>query len=492
MNAPTTIDIKHPDQLYINGEWVKPSSDSKFDLIKASTEEKYFQVSEAQADDVLRAIAAAREAFDRGPWPRMSLAERAGYLRAMTDYLMTRAPELAQSWSNQVGAVHSFAQMLVPQGAGSFRDYADIAENFEWVERHPSQAAHTGLLVREPVGVVAAIVPWNSPLSTATVKIAPPLIAGCTVILKSAPETPLEGYIIAEAAEAVGLPRGVLNVVTAGREVSELLVTDHRVDKVTFTGSSGAGKRIASLCGERIARYTLELGGKSAAVILDDYEPGLVAEAIAGSTCVMANQVCCALTRIVVPRARHGEYEEAFRAAFSGIKVGDPMDPETQMGPLAMDRQRERVESYIAKGKAEGATLAVGGGRPAHLNRGYFVEPTVFSNVSNSMTIAQEEIFGPVVALIPADNEQHAIDIANDTVFGLNNAVFTHDIDRAYAVGRQLRSGTVGQNGFKLDFSIAFGGFKQSGIGREGGREGLLPFLEAKTMLLDGLPSALK
>jgi aldehyde dehydrogenase (NAD+) len=337
---------------------------------------------------------------------------------------------------------------------------------------------------------VAAIVPWNSPLSTAVVKIAPALIAGCTVILKPAPETPIEAYIIAEAAEAVGLPKGVLNVLTADRAVSEELVRHPGIDKITFTGSSAAGKKIAAIAGERVARYTLELGGKSAAVVLDDYDVGAVAQAIAGSTCIMANQVCCALSRVVVTRKRHDDLVDAFRTAFGAIRVGDPYDPDTQMGPLAMARQRERVESYIAKGKEE-ATLAVGGGRPSHLNRGFYVEPTVFANVDNRSAIAQEEIFGPVVAIVPAEDEDHAVAIANDTVFGLNSAVFTNDVDRAYEVGRQMRAGTVGHNGFKIDFGIGFGGFKQSGIGREGGREGLLPFLEAKTMLLDGTPGRL-
>jgi aldehyde dehydrogenase (NAD+) len=281
----------------------------------------------------------------------------------------------------------------------------------------------------------------------------------------------------------------VLNVVTADREVSELLVRDPRVDKITFTGSTAAGRRIASICGERIARCTLELGGKSAAVILDDVDIAATAATLAGAECLLAGQVCSSLTRIVVSRSRHDEMLEALAGAFSAKRVGDPFDSSSDIGPLVAERQRDRVEGYIAKGKAEGATLATGGGRPKDLDRGYYVEPTVFGNVSNTFTIAQEEIFGPVLSVIPADNEQQAVQIANDTIYGLNASVFTNDVDRARAVAGQLRSGTVGHNAFRSDFGIAFGGFKQSGLGREGGVEGLLPFLETKTVILEGKPA---
>jgi aldehyde dehydrogenase (NAD+) len=319
-------------------------------------------------------------------------------------------------------------------------------------------------------------------------KIGPALLAGCTVILKSSPEAPGEGYLVAEIAEEVGLPPGVLNVVTADREVSELLVRDPRVDKITFTGSIAAGRRIASLCGERIASCTLELGGKSAAVILDDMDIAATARTLSQAECFLSGQVCSSLTRIVVTRRRHDELVEALAGTFSQVRVGDPFDAQTQMGPLAASRQRDRVEGYIARGVADGATLATGGGRPKDLDRGWYVEPTVFGNVDNSSAIAQEEIFGPVLSVIPADDEQHAIAVANDTIYGLNASVFTNDVDRAREVAGQLRSGTVGHNAFRTDFGIAFGGFKQSGIGREGGREGLLPFLETKTVILEGPP----
>jgi aldehyde dehydrogenase (NAD+) len=347
-----------------------------------------------------------------------------------------------------------------------------------------------GLLVREPVGVVGAIIPWNGPIGLIAYKVAPALLAGCTIVLKCSPEAPGDAYVVAEIAESIGLPPGVLNVVTADREVSELLVRDPRIDKITFTGSTAAGRRIASICGERIARCTLELGGKSAAVILDDMDLNEAATTLAAAECALSGQVCSSLTRIVVNRKRHDELVDALVGGFSAVRVGDPFDPETQMGPLVSSRQRDRVEGYIAKGKEEGATLATGGGRPRDLDRGYYVEPTVFANVDNSSTIAQEEIFGPVLSVVPADSEDHAIAIANDTIYGLNASVFTHDVERARQVAGRLRSGTVGHNAFRTDFGIAFGGFKQSGIGREGGTEGLLPFLETKTVILDEVPEA--
>ncbi len=395
-----------------------------------------------------------------------------------------------RSGQRESGVLHRLAQYAAQGAAGTFDYYAGLADTFEWEHEAQPSTGGFGLLVREPVGVVGAIIPWNGPLSLISYKIAPALIAGCTVILKSSPEAPGEGYLVAEVAEEIGLPPGVLNVLTADRQVSELLVRDPGVDKITFTGSTAAGRRIASLCGERIARCTLELGGKSAAVILDDADLGLAATRLAQAECMMTGQVCSSLTRIVVSQDRHDELTEALVGAFSKVKVGNQFDPESQMGPLAASRQRDRVLGYVAKGVAEGATLATGGGRPAHLDKGWFVEPTVFSNVENSSTIAQEEIFGPVLSVIPAKDEREAVAIANDTIYGLNASVFTTDVDRAREVAGQLRSGTVGHNSFRTDFAIAFGGFKQSGIGREGGTEGLLPFLEAKTVILEERPSS--
>jgi acyl-CoA reductase-like NAD-dependent aldehyde dehydrogenase len=483
--------IRHADRFFIGGKWVDPSTDSSFAVIEPGTEELYFRVAEAQLADMDRAIGSARAAFDDGPWPRMSHAARAELLRAFAAGLSARGDDLGQIWPRQSGVLHKIAQYSAMGAAATFEQYAGYADTFAFEERAtPSAGGQFGLLVREPVGVVGAIVPWNAPIGLICNKVAPALIAGCTVVLKASPEAPGEAYVVAEVAESIGLPPGVLNVVTADREVSESLVRDPRVDKITFTGSTAAGRRIASLCGERIARCTLELGGKSAAVVLDDIDLGVAAKTLAKAECFLTGQVCSSLTRVIVSRSRHDELVDALTANMAAVRVGDPFDPSTQMGPLVAERQRDRVLSYVERGVEEGATLTTGGGRPAHLERGWFVEPTVFANVDNSSTIAQEEIFGPVLSVIPADDEADAVRLANDTIYGLNASVFTDDIERARAVARQLRSGTVGHNAFRTDFGMAFGGFKQSGIGREGGTEGLLPFLETKTVILEDTPSA--
>jgi acyl-CoA reductase-like NAD-dependent aldehyde dehydrogenase len=483
------VPLSHTDQFFIGGEWVSPSGTDRIDVIDPATEELFFQVPAAAPADMSHAVEAARRAFDDGPWTRLSHAERAGYLRALGQAVSARAADIGQIWPRESGVLHKMAVGAAAGTANLFEAYAALADTFPFEERaQPSLGGNFGLIVREPVGVVGAIIPWNAPVGLITHKVGPALLAGCTIVLKLSPEAPGEGYLFAEAAEAIGLPAGVLNVLTADRDVSELLVRDPRIDKITFTGSTAAGRRIASLCGERIARCTLELGGKSAAVILDDADLDAAAKAITNAECFLSGQVCSSLTRIVVPRPRHDALVEALAERFAKVRVGDPFDDSTRMGPLTSQRQRDRVEGYIAKGIAEGAALATGGGRPSDLDRGWFVEPTVFGNVDNSATIAQEEIFGPVLSVIPASDEDDAIAIANDTIYGLNASVFTPDATRAREVARQLRSGTVGHNAFRTDFGIAFGGFKQSGIGREGGKEGLLPFLETKTVILEDVP----
>jgi aldehyde dehydrogenase (NAD+) len=486
-----TAPVLHADCLFIDGQWVAPSSDETIDVIDSGTEDLYYRVPAAGLDDISRAVGAARRAFDDGPWPGLSHAERADVLRRLADGIQERGDILGQLWPRESGTIYKAAQHAGRIGSGALQQYAALADTFPWEEECPPTGGGAfGLLVREPVGVVGAIIPWNAPVALICHKIAPALLAGCTVVLKSSPEAPGEGYVFAEVAEEIGLPPGVLNVVTADREVSEALVRDPGVDKITFTGSTAAGRRIASLCGERIARCTLELGGKSAAVVLDDMDLGTAAKTIARAECALNGQVCSSLTRIIVTKSRHDELVDALAASFSQVRVGDPFDEETQLGPLVSERQRDRVEGYIAKGVAEGATLATGGHRPAGLDRGYFVEPTLFANVDNGSTIGREEIFGPVLSVIPAVDEQDAVRIANDSIYGLNASVFTSDVDRARAVAGELRSGTVGHNAFRTDFGMAFGGFKQSGIGREGGKEGLLPFLETKTVILEDRPSA--
>jgi aldehyde dehydrogenase (NAD+) len=310
------------------------------------------------------------------------------------------------------------------------------------------------------------------------------------VIMKPSPETPLEAYIIAEAAEAAGLPPGVVNLVCGHREASDHLVCNPGVDKVSFTGSTLAGKRIASVCGQRIARCTLELGGKSAAILRDDFPIEAAAAMLAGTITMLSGQVCAMLSRVIVPRHRHDALAEAIGAEMKNIIIGPSDAPATQLGPLAMKRQLDRVEGYIAEGKKV-ADLVCGGGRPSHLNQGYFIEPTLFANVPNDSRIAQEEIFGPVLSLIPCEDEEDAIRIANASNYGLNGSVLTNDVEAAYRIARRVRTGGFGQNGLRMDFGLPFGGFKQSGIGREGGPEGMLAYLESKTILLDGMPAAL-
>jgi acyl-CoA reductase-like NAD-dependent aldehyde dehydrogenase len=485
----TSVPVQRPDRFFIGGEWVEPSSNAAIDVIDSGTEELFFRVAEAQAADMDRAVTAARTAFDEGPWPSLSHAERAEYLRAFGPKIAARSHVLAQIWPRESGTIHAVAQYASRTMQKDLDAYAALAESFTWEEPATPAQGGFGLIVREPVGTVGAIVPWNSPHAMIVHKVAPALLAGCTVVLKLSPEAPGAGYLVAEVADEIGLPPGVLNVVTADREVSELLVRDERIDKITFTGSTAAGRKIGAILGGRIARMTLELGGKSAAVILDDADIAAAAKTLARAECVMTGQVCSSLTRIVVTRARHDEMVEALAENFARVRVGDPFDEKTQMGPLAAARQRARVEGYIAKGVEEGATLAAGGRRPEHLDRGWFIEPTVFGNVDNSSTIAQEEIFGPVLSVIPAADEADAVRIANDTIYGLNSAVFTPDPDRARAVAAKLRAGTVGMNSFRTDFGIAFGGFKQSGVGREGGKEGLVHFLETKTVILDEPPA---
>ena len=488
MTRSSTSVVRHPDRFFIGGKWVRPSSDAMIVVTDSATEEPFLSVAEAQERDIEHAVTAAREAFDEGPWPRMAHAERAKYLRAIAEVLRERGEPEAQLWPRESGVLYAIARYSAAGAAATFDYYAGLTETFPFEEPATSTTGAFGLLVREPVGVVGAIIPWNAPLMLIGYKTAPALLAGCTIVLKSSPEAPGEGYLMAEIAESIGLPPGVFNVVTADRGVSEMLVRDPRVDKITFTGSTATGRRIASICGNRIARCTLELGGKSAAVILDDADVQTTAATLARAECSLSGQVCASLTRIVVTKSRHDELVEALASSFSQVRVGDPFDPDSEMGPLASSRQRDRVENYIKKGLADGAILATGGGRPGHLERGWFVEPTVFGHVDNSSVIAQEEIFGPVLAVIPADDERQAIAIANDTIYGLNASVFTNDIDRARNAARQLRSGTVGQNSVRGDFGIAFGGFKQSGIGREGGIEGMFPFLETKTVILEGPP----
>ena len=481
------LKVARADCAYIDGRWTPIENPQGFlEVVYPGDERVVARIPEASPGHIDLAVAAARRAFDDGPWPRMAPGERGKYLRTITERLQQRGSALGDLWSLQMGAPASFAQVMGARPAGLFAQAAGQAESYEF-ERPRSREGGVGVVVREPVGVVAAILPWNAPFGLACIKLASALAAGCTVVYKPAPETPLDALVIAEACDEAGLPPGVLNVVVGGREVGDHLVRHPEIDKVSFTGSTAVGKHIAQVCGERIARYTLELGGKSPALVLEDAEPGDVLPSLIPAVVGLSGQMCAALTRLIVPRAKQDAFLEAAAAAFRGLRVGDPYDPETMVGPVAMRRQMGRVLEYIEAAKAEGAVLVAGGGRPAHLQQGFFVEPTVFL-ADNSARIAQDEVFGPVLTVIAYDSEDEGLRIANDTRYGLNAAVYTHDTDRAYRIARRIRAGNVTQNGWVNDNEFPFGGFKQSGVGRQGGIEGFEEYLESKAVFLPASP----
>jgi len=470
-------------QLYIDGAWRKSTGSTVLDVIAPHKEEVVLQYVEPSTADMDAAVAAARRAFDTGPWPRMAPAERGIYLRKVADLLTARMPELAEAWSGQVGAVIGFTSKASYQAPGLFSYYADLCDSYAFIdERTGSMGGNRARVVSEPVGVVAAITPWNAPLVLLIYKVAAALAAGCTIVAKPSPETPIDAHILTECIAAAGIPAGVFNMLPGGREVGDHLIRHPGVDKIGFTGSTAAGKHIAGVAAERLARVSLELGGKSAAMILDDADMDHVLKSLVPYSMPITGQVCFSLTRVLVPKSRKAEMIDAYTNAVSQVKVGDPFQPDVGIGPLAMQRQLERVQGYIEKGKAEGATVALGGGRPADLNRGFFIEPTVFTEVTPDMTIFREEIFGPVVSFVDYDDEADMIAKANDTIYGLHGAVYTQDAERGFAVAREYRAGSVTINGMMVDIHMPFGGFKQSGIGRDGGIEGLENYLETKTV----------
>lgn len=481
--------LAHLDRLFIGGAWVAPALAGMIEIVSPDTEQIVERVAEASEQDMIRAVAAARDAFDHGPWPRLPPARRIALLHGMADLLEARHEELARLWSLQMGGPIGIAPFMVAGGTATFRSSLACAASFAFEQRVASPAAAATLLIHEPVGVVAAIAPWNAPYSLMVNKIAPALAAGCTLVMKPAPETPLEAYIIAECAEAAGLPPGVLNLVASHRAAADHLVRNPDVDKVSFTGSTATGHHIAAICAARMARCTLELGGKSAAIVLADFPVDEAAAILTRTITLLSGQVCSVLSRALVPRDRHDAIASAVASQMAAVRIGHSDDPAAQMGPIASRRQLERIEAYVAKGVEEGATLVTGGNRPAHPDRGCFIAPTLFSNVDNRMSIAREEIFGPVLCLIPYADEEDAIRLANESIYGLNGAVLTRNAEAAYRIGRRIRSGRFGQNGIRADGSLPSGGFKQSGIGREGGQAGLLAYLETKVLFLDEMPA---
>lgn len=493
MLASQAFKLKHPDKLFIGGEWVAPATSATFPIINNVTEEVTAHFAEAVVEDMDRAVGAARKAFDEGPWPRMSLAERAGYLRAIAEGIRKRADQFAALFTAEAGTVLAGTQYATLWGAARFDHFADLAEKYPFIERHvPQDEGKISLLVREPVGVVGTVLSWNSGVTLIGAKLGGLLLAGCTTVLKAATEAAGTAYLFAEVLEEVGLPAGVVNIVAAHREAAERMVRDPRVDKISFTGSTEVGRKVGAIMSERVGRLSLELGGKSAALIFDDYDLGEAAKVLTQGGTWLTGQSCTNLSRIIVTEKRYDEFVELMTKEFAAIKVGDPFDPEIQMGPFVSAKQLGIVERYIKTGLQEGGRITTGGGRPKHLDRGFFIEPTLFVDVDNSHTIAQEEIFGPVLCVIKADDEEHAIELANDTIYGLANVVFSNDIEKVYNAARRLRSGNVGHNGPRSDFCLGFGGFKQSGIGREGGHEGISAFVEVKIIVLDEEPTAIR
>ena len=481
--APAFIERK---DLYIDGEWVPSQSRATIEVIAAATELPLGRVPDASPADIDGAVAAARRAFDTGPFPDWTPAERGDAISRLSKALQARAPRLAETISRENGCPAQQSMGVQVFSASMVLDiYAGIVRDFAFVEERAGAIGNRVRVRRAPAGVVAAVIPWNVPLFVAVLKLGPALAAGCSVVLKLAPETPLDGYLLADAIHDAGLPPGVVNVICASRESSEYLVRHPGIDKVSFTGSTVTGGKIGGICGEQIKRCTLELGGKSAAILLEDVDLAASMQSLLGAALLNNGQACGAQTRILAPRKRYGEIVDAIAGAVGAMKVGDPLDPTTNIGPVVSARQRDRIVGYLEAGKAAGARAAVGGGRPKALPKGWYIEPTVFANVDNSMKIAQEEIFGPVLAVIPYGNEQEAIAIASDSQYGLCGSVWTPDIERGARVAARVRTGCVAVNsGMIVDMRSPFGGFKKSGIGRELGPEGLAEYTEYQSIIL--------
>ncbi|MEV0616965.1 aldehyde dehydrogenase family protein [Nonomuraea sp. NPDC050404] len=465
-------------QLYIGGSWTASASDEPIEVVNPATEDVIDRVPAGSPDDVEAAVAAAAKAFPE--WSRTAAAERGRLLSEAADLLKQRSDEIAKTIAGDMGAPLPFAlrvQTLMP--AGVLASYAELAES------HPRESrVGNSLVVKEPIGVVAAITPWNYPLHQIVCKAAPALAAGCTVVLKPSEVAPLAAYALAEIFDEVGLPPGVFNLVSGrGPVVGEAMAVHPQVDMVSFTGSTAAGRRVAALAAESVKRVALELGGKSANIILPDADLALAVKVGVANCFVNAGQTCTAWSRMIVQR---DQYDEAVHLAVEvarTYRVGDPFDEGTKIGPLVSAAQRDRVIRYINRGQEEGARLVTGGTDHPH-ERGYYVEPTVFAGVEPGMTIEQEEIFGPVLSLLPYTTEDHAVEIANDTKYGLAGAVWAGTQERAVTVARRLRTGQVSVNGGRFNPLAPFGGYKQSGVGRELGEHGLEEYLEVKSLQL--------
>jgi acyl-CoA reductase-like NAD-dependent aldehyde dehydrogenase len=475
----TMIETTRLSQLYVDGRWLASTGKTMIDVVNPTTGGVIAQVPSGTVEDVDHAVAAARRAFD--DWSQTPVAERASVLREVSGEISKRIEEFALAAATDIGtplAVGRFMHAQLP--ATTFADMADNIERFEFEKRDKDL-----VVVREPVGVVAAITPWNYPVHQIAAKVAPALAAGCTVVVKPSEVAPTSAWLLGEILAEAGLPAGVFNLVSGlGQVVGEELARHPAVDMVSFTGSVRAGTRVAELAASGVKRVTLELGGKSPNVVLDDAEdlPAIVQGAIR-SAFLNSGQTCSALTRLIVPRQRLPEIERLAVEIVGSQRVGDPTQGETSLGPVVSQAQHERVLGYIHQGIREKARLVIGGPeRPVVAGDGYFVAPTVFSDVRPDMTIAQEEIFGPVLAVMPYDTEEEAIEIANGTPYGLSGGVWSGDPERAERVAKRLRTGQIKVNGGAFNPVAPFGGYKQSGIGRELGTEGLEEYFETKAL----------
>ena len=468
------------DKFYIGGQWVAPHGSGTIEVIDPSTEEVCGVVPSGDEADVNAAVAAAKEAFKS--WSQTSAEERSGLIKKLADKITESAPQIGEMCAKELGTpLQTSIAMHGGLGIGVMTSYIELPYEMEKEEQ-----IGNSLVIKEPVGVCGFITPWNFPLHQIVAKLAPALATGCTVVVKPSSDTPLTAYLLAEMMDEVGIPAGVFNLVTGpGRTVGEAMCKHPDVDMISITGSTEAGVRVAELAAGTVKRVCQELGGKSAMVALEDANIAEVAARAGGGICGNSGQVCAALSRLIVPRDKQAEAAAAAKAAADSVVVGGAFEEGVTMGPVASRSQQETVRGYIEKGIEEGATLVTGGpDMPEGRNVGYFVKPTIFSDVTNDMTIAQEEIFGPVLCIIPYDSEEEAIDIANDSVFGLSGAVFSADPERAKAAAKQIRTGQVSVNGGAFNVAAPFGGYKQSGNGRELGPHGIAEFVELKALQL--------
>ena len=470
-------------KLYIGGAWVEPHSTEVLEVLSPATGEKVGSVPLGDEQDVDAAVRAARASFDAGVWRNTPPSRRAAVIRRAAELINERGAEIGALVSAEMGATPGdVATLQQLAGTGVLNAYADAAEAYGWEEKRTGLFGES-LVVREPVGVVGAIIAWNVPLFLFCNKFGPALAAGCSIVLKPAPETPLNANLLAELFTEAGVPEGVISIVPGGVETGQALVNHPEVDKITFTGSTAAGRAIAAACGDQLKRCSLELGGKSAAIVMEDADIAASAPMLVFSGILNSGQACVAQTRVLVPRSKHDEVVDAMVAVASTFTPGLPTDPETKVGPIINSRQHEKVTGYIAKGKEEGATAVLEVPAP-EVGTGNFVGPTIFTGVTNDMTIAREEIFGPVISVIAYDDLDEAIAIANDSDYGLAGSVWTADVAKGVEVAKQIRTGTMGINWYAIDPSSPFGGYKKSGIGRENGREGLESYLEHKAILM--------